>query len=76
MLFGNPILTEVLPNFEFSPYGHYEFVVMSFGITNTPTNFMCMMNNIFSEYLDNFVLVLIDDILIYSKIKEEREKHL
>ena len=44
-------------------YDHYEFVVMTFGLTNAPANFMCMMNNIFSKNLDKFVLVFIDDIL-------------
>ena len=57
-------------------YGHYEFVVMSFGLTNAPMNVMCMMNNISSNYLDNFVLVFIDDILVYSKNKEEHKEHL
>ena len=57
-------------------YGNYEFVVMSFYLDNEPTNFMCMMNSIFSEYLDKFVLVLIDDILVYSRSKEEHEEHL
>ena len=57
-------------------YGHSEFVVMSFRLTNAPTNFMSMMNNIFGKYLDNFVLVFIDEILVYSKNKEEHEEQL
>ena len=57
-------------------YGNYEFVVMPFGLTNEPMNFMCMMNNIFSKYLNKFILVFIDDILVYSKNKEEHEEHL
>ena len=66
-----------IPNTTFRMrYGHYEFVVMPFRLTNAPTNFMCMMNNIFSKYLDKFVLVFIDDILVYSKNKEEHEEHL
>ena len=50
-------------------YGNYEFVVMSFGLTNEPANFMCMMNNIFNRYLDKFVFVFIYDIIVYSKNK-------
>ena len=57
-------------------YGHYEFVVMPFGLTNALNFFMCLMNNVFHKYLDKFVVVFIDDILIYSKSKEEHEENL
>ena len=57
-------------------YGHYEFVVMPFGLTNAPVVFLCLMNNVLHKYLDKFVVVFIDDILIYSKSKEENEEHL
>jgi hypothetical protein len=57
-------------------YGHYKFVVIPFGLTNAPTSFMCLMNSILSKYLEKFVIVFIDDILIYSKNEQEHEEHL
>ena len=57
-------------------YGHYEFLMMPFGLTNIPVAFMDLMNRVFQNYLDKFVIVFIDDILVYSRGKEEHEEHL
>jgi len=57
-------------------YGHYEFLVMPFGVTNGPTVIMVLMNQIFSLYLDKLVMVFIDEIFIYSKSDREHTEHL
>jgi hypothetical protein len=57
-------------------YGLYEYIVMSFGLTNVPPFFMYLMNSVFMDYLDKFVVVFIDDILIYSQNEQEHEEHL
>nr|ABA98110.1 retrotransposon protein, putative, Ty3-gypsy subclass [Oryza sativa Japonica Group] len=71
------IREEDIPKTAFTTrYGLFECTVMSFGLTNAPAFFMNLMNKVFMEYLDKFVVVFIDDILIYSKTKEEHEEHL
>jgi hypothetical protein len=57
-------------------YGLYEYTVMSFGLTNAPSYFMYLMNKVFMEYLDRFVVVFNDDILVFSEMMEEHEGHL
>jgi len=57
-------------------YGLYEYTVMSFGLTNAPAYFMYMMNKVFMEYLDKFVVVFIDDILVFSKTEDDHAEHL
>jgi hypothetical protein len=57
-------------------YGLYEYTVMSFGLTNAPVFFMYLMNSVFMDYLNKFIVVSVDDILIYSHNEEEHEEHL
>jgi hypothetical protein len=59
-----------------SRYGMYEYTVISFGLTNTSADFMYLMNKVFMEYLDKFVVEFIDDILVYSRKEEEHEEHI
>jgi uncharacterized membrane protein len=67
---------DILKTTFISKYGLYEYMVMSFGLTNAPAYFMYLMNKVFMEYPDKFVVVFIYYILVYSKSKEEHEEHL
>jgi hypothetical protein len=60
----------------FTRYSLYEYLVMSFGLSNAPIHFMCLMNSVFMTELDKIVVIFIDDILVYSKNKKEHEGHL
>jgi hypothetical protein len=71
------IHVEDIPNTTFSTgYGLYEYLVMSFGLTNTPAHFMYLMNSVFMQELDKSVVVFIDDILVYSNSMEEHQEYL
>jgi hypothetical protein len=71
------IRAEDIPKMAFMMrYGLYEYLVMSFGLTNAPAHFMYLMNSVFMPELDQFVVVFIDDTLVYSKSMEEHEEHL
>lgn len=71
------IRQEDIPKTAFSTrYGLYEFTIMSFGLTNAHAHFMNLMNKVFMEYLDKFIIIFIDDILVYSKSEEEHGEHL
>jgi hypothetical protein len=71
------IRAEDIPKTAFTTrYGLFEYLVMSFGLTNASTHFMYLMNFVFMSELDKFVIVFIDDILIYSKSMKEHEEHL
>jgi hypothetical protein len=71
------IREEDIPKTAFSTrYDLYEYLVMSFGLTNTPAHFIYLINSVFMEELDKFVVVFIDDILVFSKSRKEHEEHL
>ncbi|CAN4084755.1 unnamed protein product [Withania somnifera] len=70
------IRTKDIPKTAFKTrYGHYEFTVMPFGLSNAPATFMDLMHAVLQPYLDSFVIVFIDDILVYSRSKPEHDQH-
>jgi hypothetical protein len=71
------IKDEYIYNIDFrTRYGHYEFMVVPFGLNNAQDTFMCLMNNVLNKYLDKFVLMFVDDILVYSNTKKEHKEHI
>ena len=71
------VIGEVIPKITFQTrYGNYEFLVMSFGLTNASTTFMGLINRVFWSYLDSFVIVFIDDVWVYSKNESDHMNHL
>lgn len=68
--------TDILKTAFRTRYVHYEFTMMSFGLTNAPATFMDLMNRVFKDFLDSIMIVFINDISVYSKTKEQHEKHL
>jgi hypothetical protein len=68
--------SDIMKSAFISNYGLYEFTIMSFGLTNAPAYFMYLMNSVFMDYLNKFIVVFIDDILIYSQNEQEHEEHL
>ena len=68
--------SDIPKNTFYMRYGHYEFTMVPFGLTNAPSVFMSLMNGVFYTFLDDFVVVFLDDILIYSHDEKEHEEHL
>ena len=67
---------DILKTTFWTRYEHYEFLLMSFGLTNAPATFMDLMNRVFIDYLDKFVIMFIDDILVYSQTKLQHKQHM
>ena len=70
------LMSQKQPSEPGTQYGHYEILVMPYGLTNAPAAFMDLMNRLFHPCLDQFVVIFIDDILVYSKDAQEHEQHL